>query len=91
VKRGCRESIATAFSSCVRALITSKAPEIAHVVNQHTLLGVELKIGRRRLLCPILRRRGTCLCSPARLRGCSSTVRHHKNLAFSGRIGVIVV
>jgi len=30
------------------------APVSAHVVIQHTLLGVELKIGRRRLLCPDL-------------------------------------
>ena len=30
------------------------APRSAHVVIQHTLLGVELKIGRRRLLCPDL-------------------------------------
>jgi hypothetical protein len=30
------------------------APRSAHVVIQHTLLGVELKVGRRRLLCPDL-------------------------------------
>jgi len=30
------------------------APRSAHVVIQHTLLGVELKVGRRRMLCPDL-------------------------------------
>ena len=30
------------------------APSTAHVVIQHTLLGVELKVGRRRMLCPDL-------------------------------------
>ena len=31
-----------------------RAPNSAHIVIQHTLLGVELKVGRRRMLCPDL-------------------------------------
>ena len=54
-KRGCRESIANAYSSSARAPITSKRPSpSARVEIQHTLLGVELKLGRKRLLCPDL-------------------------------------
>jgi len=55
------------------------AKAAARVDIQHTLLGVELKVGRKRLLCPDL--------ATARY----LSVRHNKNLAFSGRIGFVVV
>ncbi len=54
-RHGCRESIAIAYSSSAHAPITSipSSPPV-RVVIQHTLLGVELKLGRKRLLCPDL-------------------------------------
>ncbi len=48
---------------------------------QHTLLGVELKVGRRRLLCPDLATaRYLSILARARLRRCSCPLRHYQNV-----------